>query len=175
MKSWPLADTKRSVPLLGPGSFWEDRKDRHHCGVDLYAKEGTVVLSMDDGVVTSIGIATSPEKIKYWNTTSYIIVKHGHLFVKYSELGKVDVKEGDAVKAGEPIGKVGLVLDSAKISHDSPAYIQELKDKNPSMLHLEFYKEKPIIEHKLYLGGNWFGKEKPKNLLDPKRAFTIIK
>lgn len=175
MKAWPLEGAKRDFPLSGPGSFWEDRKDRRHCGVDLYAKEGSAVLSMDEGVVTHIGIATSPEKIKYWNTTSFIVVKHDSVFVKYSELGKLNVKEGCVVRAGEPLGTVGLVLNNAHISSDSPVYIQQLKGKNPSMLHLELYKDKPITEHKLYLGGNWFGDKKPENLLDPTVVFKTIK
>ncbi|MHB8055618.1 MAG: M23 family metallopeptidase [Candidatus Aminicenantales bacterium] len=176
MKIWPLKDSqKRAVPRSGPGSFWEDRSDRRHCGVDLYAPPGTVVLAMDEGVVTRVGIATSPRKNRYWNTTRYVVVRHGSLFVKYAELGRVDVKAGEKLGPGKKIGEVGLVLDTSKIGSDSPLYIRQLGGRNPSMLHLEFFAEKPITSDRLYLGGNWFGEERPEGLLDPTPILSKLK
>lgn len=35
------------------------------------------------------------------------------------------------------------------------------------MLHFELWKNQPITTHRNYLGGNWFGEEKPGNLMDP--------
>jgi hypothetical protein len=34
------------------------------------------------------------------------------------------------------------------------------------MLHIEIYNSRPR-RNKMYLGGNWFGLKKPKNLLNP--------
>jgi murein DD-endopeptidase MepM/ murein hydrolase activator NlpD len=176
MKTWPLKNTPlRRIPTRNmPGSFWENRGDRFHCGVDLYAPVGTEVVAIEDGIVESIGDATSPNILPYWNKTYYVIIKtKSNLFFKYAELGKVVVKKGEKVKSGQLIGYVGLVLNTNKIDKSSPKYIQNLK-KNPSMLHFEMYVNKPIESHKNYLGGNWFGSTKPRNLLDPTHYLTSI-
>ena len=89
-------------------------------------------------------------------------------------MGVVKPKKGDKIKAGQLIGKVGLVLNSKKINKTSPDYIQKLKNKNPSMLHLELYSNNPIKSHDNYLGGNWFGDKKPNNLLDPTEYLKSI-
>ena len=168
MKIWPLqAGGNRFIPRTGPGSFWEDRGDRRHCGVDLYAPQGAAVLAMDGGVVVRVGIMTSPRKVPYWNTTRYVVVRHGPVFVKYAELDRVDVRTGGKVAPGRKIGEVGLVLDTNRIRPDSPLYIRRLGGRNPSMLHLEFFGNKPLTSHRLYLGGNWFGEGRPGGLLDP--------
>lgn len=170
MKVWPLKNTTlKNIPEKpSPDSFWEDREDRYHCGIDLYAPEGSDVVAIEEGIVVDIGIATTPKKISYWNKTYYIIVKNiSGTFCKYAELCVITPKKGDNIKAGQLIGKIGLVLNSQKINKASPKYIQKLKNKNPSMLHLELYLNDPITSHDNYLGGNWFGHKKPNNLVDP--------
>jgi hypothetical protein len=62
---------------------------------------------------------------------------------------------------------VGAVLNSEKIDGSCPLYIQKLKNKNPSMLHFEVWKNEPMAAHRNYLGGNWFAEEMPENLRDP--------
>lgn len=170
MKYWPVPDSyPKNVPEPGfSGSFWEKRGDRHHCGIDVYAPEGSNVISIEDGMVIDIGIFTSPDKITYWNTTYYILIKNNTgLICKYAELGDVTVKIGKSVVAGQLIGHVGLVLNADEINHVSPAYIKKLKaTRNQSMLHFELYGSFPP-QSKKYLGGNWFGHTKPKNMLNP--------
>jgi len=169
MKSWPIKKGMQELPITPePGSFWEDRGDRFHCGIDLYVAEGSDVVSIEQGWVVDVGIATTPKKIPYWNETYYVIIKNeSGNFCKYAELGEVKTTRGEYMSHGELIGKVGLVLNGDKIDDNSPRYIQLLKNKNPSMLHLELYNENPITAHDHYLGGNWFTKRKPENLLDP--------
>ena len=94
MKIWPLNKTvpenttsekadlekaglkKIQVPQKGEaGSFWEDRGDRYHCGVDLYAPENTEVVSVERGIVAETGLMTSPEILPYWNPTYYVIIE----------------------------------------------------------------------------------------------------
>lgn len=177
MKVWPLKEAYiKNIPEKpSPGSFWEDRTDRFHCGIDLYSPEGSEVFAMEEGVVEAVGIATTPKKIPYWNKTYYIIIRNNSgMFCKYSELGIALPREGDKVQEGQSIGKVGLVLNSQKINETSPPYIQKLKDKNPSMLHLELYSKDPIVSHKDYLGGNWFGPKKPDNLINPTEYLKSI-
>jgi murein DD-endopeptidase MepM/ murein hydrolase activator NlpD len=170
MKYWPVPDSySKDIPVDdASGSFWEDRGDGYHCGVDIYAPTGSDVLSIEDGEVIDIGIFTAPDKVPYWNITKYVIIKsRDNLFFNYAELADVIVKINQFVKAGQLIGHIGSVLDFKKINENSPKYIQKIKSENkPSMLHFEVYASKPF-EAEDYLGGNWFGRNKPKNLLNP--------
>ncbi len=150
------------------GSFWENRKDRRHCGIDLYASPGSEVVAIETAQVTAVGLMTSPDMLDYWNRTFQIVVKNQDgTYWKYGEMAQSFVSRGDKIIEGQVIGTVGCVLNVEKIDHTSPKYIQHLKDTNPSMLHLELYLDNPIIEHKNYLGGNWFGEKRPPQLLNP--------
>ncbi|MEA3457926.1 MAG: M23 family metallopeptidase [Candidatus Thermoplasmatota archaeon] len=170
MKYWPIPDSySKKLPKSGEaGSFWEDRKDRFHCGIDIYAPRYSKVLSIEDGEVIDTGIFTSPDSLHYWNTTQHIVIglKDGG-YCLYAELEDVQVSKGDFVNSGKIIGHVGQVLNKNKIGKDCPAYIQELVGKkHSSMLHFELYKTLPADSEK-YLGGNWFEKDKPEWLSDP--------
>ena len=170
MKFWPVPNSySKEIPASNTlGSFWENRVDRYHCGVDIYAPESSKVLSIEDGKVIDVGLFTSPYKLPYWNKTFYILIQNNTgLVCKYAELGDVIVDANESVKAGQSIGYVGLVLNSNKITEKSPSYIQKIKKKqNLSMLHFELYNSLPS-ESKNYLGGNWFDSKKPESLLDP--------
>lgn len=170
MKYWPVPNSySKKIPIKGsPGSFWEDRGDRRHCGIDIYTQAGSEVVSINNGIVIDIGSFTTSDKIPYWNKTNYVLIKtQENLIYKYAELDKTIIKIYDFVKVGQSIGFVGNVLNLDKITSKSPQYIQEIKKKNiSSMLHLEVYSSKPKLTKK-YIGGNWFGNKKPENLLDP--------
>lgn len=170
MKFWPVPNSYSKDPPASnaSGSFWENRVDRYHCGVDIYAPERSEVLSIEDGKVIDVGLFTSPEKIPYWNKTFYILIQNNTgLVCKYAELGDVIAGANESVKAGQAIGYVGLVLNSNKITEESPSYIQKIKKKqNLSMLHFELYNSLPF-ESKNYWGGNWFDSKTPESLLDP--------
>lgn len=138
--AWPLpGDRSRRIPIHGfPGSFAEDRGDRLHCGVDLYAPAGSEVVSIDDGLVVEVGHFTSPRMIPYWNETFYAIVENeGGLFVKFAEMEAVEVNPDDRLSSGDLVGLVGSVLNPEMIDDDAPAYIRDLIERErPSMLHL---------------------------------------
>ncbi|MEN6293842.1 MAG: M23 family metallopeptidase [Methanobacterium sp.] len=164
------ADLKKvQVPQKGDaGSFWENRGDRYHCGVDLYAPENTEVVSIERGVVAETGLMTSPEILPYWNPTYYVVIEQSRgLFCKYGELAGFTVKKGDEIEPGSLIGHLGMVLNSEKIDDSCPLYIHKLKNKNPSILHFEVWRNEPISAQRNYLGGNWFAEEMPENLIDP--------
>jgi murein DD-endopeptidase MepM/ murein hydrolase activator NlpD len=177
MKIWPVPDSyEKSPPLSGAeGAFWEDRGDRHHCGVDIYAPEGSDVLAMDDGRIIEVGVFTAPEKVPYWHVTHYVFVSHGDgLIVRYAELRDVTVEPGQSVKAGQLIGHVGSVINVKKIETSSPGYIQRLKlNGRASMLHVELYRFLPGSEED-YLGGNAFAGFKPGGLLDPTAVLKAL-
>jgi len=177
MKYWPVPDSySKSIPInSSPGSFWKDRDDRYHCGVDIYAPQIIYIILVEDGKVIDIDIFTSSDKISYWNTTYHVLLKNKTGFVcKYAELRDILVKKGMVVKTGELIGHVGLVLNTDQSSKQSPQYIQRLNNNNKqSMLHFELYISEPN-NHKYYSGGNWFGTKKPNNLLDPTNYLSRI-
>ncbi|MDD1665254.1 MAG: M23 family metallopeptidase [Methanomicrobiales archaeon] len=125
-------------------------------------------MSIEDGRVLSAGVFTSPEIVPYWNRTFQVTISHtSGVFCRYAELGDITVKPGAEVGGGEVIGRVGEVLNLARIGAGSPLYIQELKDRGrPSMLHLEVFTSVPGPDPR-YLGGNWFSSKKPAHLADP--------
>lgn len=169
MKYWPVPhSTVRNLPESGKqGSFWEDRGDRHHAGVDLYAPTGSDVVAIEAGNVIEVKQFTSPLLISYWNITVSVLVQTAEgKILRYAEMSDSVVSKGDHLEAGQLIGHVGMVLDPDKIDSTSPAYIQRLKnDKLPSMLHFEIHSCIPLEEN--YLGGNYFTTQKPAGLLDP--------
>lgn len=169
MKFWPVPESySRKLPEKGaPGSFWENREDRRHCGVDIYAPKGSKVCAVEAGEVIEIGEFTSPQLIPYWNVTYYVLLQLQNGWVsKYAELEEVLAKAGERVKAGQVIALVGSVLDLDRITEGSPAYIQRLRENgNQSMLHFELYKNRPTPSED-YLGGNCFRESKLDGLLD---------
>jgi murein DD-endopeptidase MepM/ murein hydrolase activator NlpD len=170
MKCWPVPNSySKTIPKdESQGSFWENREDRHHCGIDIYAPEGSNVLSIEDGIVIESGTFTPNDIIPYWNKTYFVMIKNNSgLICKYAELNDVIVSVNNSVKAGQLIGHVGLVLNSNKINEKSPSYIQKIKRNGQcSMLHFELYKSIPI-KSTYYLGGNWFSHITPEELLNP--------
>ena len=170
LKRWPAPNSfSKTIPAPDTaGAFWEDRGDRRHCGIDIYAPAASEAVAIEDGSVIGIGTFTSAEKVPYWNDTWHVLIENKTgLICKYAELGDVTVETGESIKAGQPIGHIGIVLDTAKITQDSPPYIQKLKKKEHlSMLHFELYSSPPG-DTEDYLGGNWFGDSRPENLLDP--------
>ncbi len=171
MKHWPVPNSySKQIPEKGePGSFWEDRDDdRRHCGVDIYAPEGSKIIAIETGVVIDTGVFTTLEMNPYWNKTYYIVIKTKEkVLYKYAELPEIKTEIGTMVQAGDVIGTVGTVINPENIGPETPFYIRELIHKgNPSMLHLELYKA-PVMEVRPYKGGNFYGKEKPASLIDP--------
>ena len=170
MKVWPVPDSiSKKIPKNGAaGSFWEDRGDRRHCGIDIYAPDDSEVIAIDSGKVIDSGVFTSPEMHPYWNKTYYIIIKSNqNLLFKYAELKDVSVHVGDYVEISQPIGKVGSVIIERDVTYKDPYYVRELAQKgNMCMLHLEIYKA-PVIAVHPYLAGSFFGDHMPESLVDP--------
>ena len=168
-RHWPLPGTGHTFPPEGgAGSFWEDRGDRSHAGVDLYAPAGSRVVSIEDGIVVSAGVFTTPDLVPYWNVTYQVTIDHDSGIVcRYAELGDLAVEAGARVDGGEVIGHVGEVLNLSLVGAGSPPYIRALKERGrASMLHLEVFTSVPGPDRR-YQGGNWFSPESPSYLLDP--------
>jgi len=103
----PGGPPKLILPVSGrPSSGYGLRTDPihggtiNHPGFDLAAATGTPVASAAPGTVVQAGPAGT-----YGNL---VTVRHEHGFeTRYAHLSAVDVKAGDHVEAGTPLGKVG--------------------------------------------------------------------
>jgi murein DD-endopeptidase MepM/ murein hydrolase activator NlpD len=71
-----------------------------HSGIDITAPQGSRVLATADGVVVLAGW--------YGDYGKTVIIRHssGYLTL-YGHLSQVDVKEGQKIKAGDVVGRVG--------------------------------------------------------------------
>lgn len=71
-----------------------------HSGVDLRARTGTMIYAAADGVVQLAEHMIVPGRI--------VILNHGQgLMTRYLHLNEILVEEGQAVKAGQPVGRAG--------------------------------------------------------------------
>lgn len=78
--------------------------DYFHKGVDFRAKQGSNILAPENGTV----ILTGYESMNFVVNGNCIFIDHGHAVVSgYLHLSEILVKEGDSVKKGQIIGKVG--------------------------------------------------------------------
>lgn len=96
---FPVSGKKSHV-----GSFWGDQRDggrRKHEGIDIFAKKGTPVVAICDGVIASrdnggIGGKTISLESEDYPWSAY-----------YAHLDKQYVREGQYVKKGQVLGTVG--------------------------------------------------------------------
>ncbi len=116
MVSWfhPLAGPRRALPLSAGRRFGADRPqprpaecDLGHCGVDLGTTLGEPVFAVFDGVVEKI----ERDDSEGGRAGRYIRIGHkaGTVVSRYIHLDTIatQLKEGDQVKGGELIGRVG--------------------------------------------------------------------
>jgi murein DD-endopeptidase MepM/ murein hydrolase activator NlpD len=86
------------------GSYWGDKRDggkRKHEGIDIFAKKGTPVVALCDGIIVSS--ATTPKGGKNLWLQSFKYPWRAY----YAHLDQKKVREGQVVKKGQVIGTVG--------------------------------------------------------------------
>ena len=85
---------------LGARRLLNDKPGSRHSGVDLAASEGTLVKSANRGQ-----IVVADELFFSGNT---VVIDHGlGLYTIYAHCSKLLVKEGQSVKKGQSIARVG--------------------------------------------------------------------
>jgi murein DD-endopeptidase MepM/ murein hydrolase activator NlpD len=91
-----------------------------HSGIDITAPKGSKVLATADGVVEFAGW--------YGDYGKTVIIRHpsGYLTL-YGHLSQIDVKEGQRVKAGDVVGRVG----STGRSTGTHLHYEVIKDNKP--------------------------------------------
>lgn len=96
---WPVP--ARVTGVYGSSRVLNGVQKQPHFGIDLAAAEGTKVLAPAGGIVRM-----AHRDLYYTGGT--IILDHGHgLNTAYLHLSKLEVQEGQEVRAGETIGRVG--------------------------------------------------------------------
>jgi murein DD-endopeptidase MepM/ murein hydrolase activator NlpD len=76
------------------------RDGERHDGIDLAAPAGTPVSAAADGVVLWVGAQAGYGQL--------VILRHaGGLLTLYAHVSEISVKDGDRVRRGEPIARVG--------------------------------------------------------------------
>ena len=93
---WPVQDSR----TVWKGNPYGIINGKLHSGIDIPADQGAVILAAADGTVTEVGFDRE--------RGNYLVLDHGDgLTTMYARCRNVDVKEGDAVKAGEMVAAVG--------------------------------------------------------------------
>ena len=97
----PVAEYSRISSPFGARRILNGAVTQGHSGTDYAAPTGTPVLAAADGKVVLI----HPDM---FYTGGTILIDHGYgIYTNYCHLSRIDVKEGQIVKAGEPIAAVG--------------------------------------------------------------------
>jgi len=95
-------------PVDGPYSspfglrrFFNEQPRKPHSGLDIAAPEGTPVRAPASGTIIDTG--------DYFFNGNTVFIDHGQgLVTMYCHLSRIDVKPGQSVSGGEPIGQVGM-------------------------------------------------------------------
>jgi murein DD-endopeptidase MepM/ murein hydrolase activator NlpD len=119
----PLAGDFEISSAFGMRHHPIQKKEKMHKGVDFKAPEGTPVVATADGVVVKTKFTEAG-----FGYGKHIVIQHDdHYQTLYAQLSEMDVKEGDVVKKGQVIGKVG----SSGQSTAPHLHYEVLKDGTP--------------------------------------------
>lgn len=97
---WPL--TGRISTRFGSQRIYAGEPGAYHAGIDIARPAGTAVLAPADGVV--VLAAAQPFTLE----GNLLMIDHGMgLNSAFMHLSRIDVRTGDRVRRGQPIGAVG--------------------------------------------------------------------
>lgn len=88
-------------------------------GIRIDTDENGVALAIFDGEISQISLIKGSNK--------FIIIRHGNYISIYHNLTEIYVKNGQKVKTGQPIGKIGISSSSKKYELKFQMYQNETK------------------------------------------------
>lgn len=97
--AFPVAGKKSNI-----GSYWGARRDggrRKHQGIDIFARKGTPVVAISDGIIVAKDHTPIGGKTLWLKSSDHTFTAY------YAHLDKQKVKEGQYVRKGQVIGTVG--------------------------------------------------------------------
>jgi murein DD-endopeptidase MepM/ murein hydrolase activator NlpD len=97
--AFPVAGKKSNI-----GSYWGADRDggrRKHKGIDIFARKGTPVVAISDGIIVE------KDHTPIGGKTLWLRSSDHQLTAYYAHLDKQSVKEGQHVRKGQVIGTVG--------------------------------------------------------------------
>jgi peptidoglycan hydrolase-like protein with peptidoglycan-binding domain len=103
----PASPLRLQPPLHAPlGDGFGPRGNRFHTGLDLLAGRGAAVRAAGSGKVAFAGYSTGG----YGNL---VVLHHGaSVSTWYAHLSRIEVRRGQALRAGAPLGRVGATGDA---------------------------------------------------------------
>jgi murein DD-endopeptidase MepM/ murein hydrolase activator NlpD len=96
---FPVAGKRNNI-----GSFWGDVRDggkRKHKGIDIFAKKGTPIVAISDGIIVKKGSTPRGGKILWLKSSNH------PWLIYYAHLDRHHVRSGQIVKKGQVLGTVG--------------------------------------------------------------------
>ncbi|MBS1948060.1 MAG: peptidoglycan DD-metalloendopeptidase family protein [Bacteroidetes bacterium] len=100
---WPVEAGNVSIPF-GPYIIPGINVKGNSPGITIETRVGSTVKAIFDGEVSSVFNIEG---------TSVVLIRHGKYFSSYSNLASVNVSKGEAVKAGQTVGKAGENADGS--------------------------------------------------------------
>ena len=143
---WPVKNYKYISSLFFNYKIQKDTRAKSHKAIDITAANGEIVRACRKGTVSFAGNDKRNSIIG-----NYIIISHNFGYkTVYGHLSTILIKEGQKVKTGERIGRVGQSGDSS-----TPHLHFEVRKDGRKINPLKFYNEREIRFKKGLLKKHW--------------------